>query len=77
MSHTTLLPTRRAFRRELAIALLVKLAALVVLKLMFLPSRVPAEAAAQGVAKQLAQVEAQAPGTPPPASDKAFNKEPM
>lgn len=46
---------RAALRRELVLALLLKLAALVVLKLVFFPARTPAAAAARGVAERIAQ----------------------
>lgn len=46
---------RAALRRELVIALLLKLAALVALKLVLLPAKTPADAAALGVAQRIAQ----------------------
>lgn len=45
---------RAALRRELVVALLLKLAVLIALKLLFFPQRLPAEAAAEGVAAQIA-----------------------
>lgn len=75
MPHTPLLPTRHVFRRELVIALLIKMLALIVLKLVFFPSRVPAEAVVQGLTKHFVHSEALVAGSRPSPMDMASQKE--